>query len=105
MMTVRHTLVRRERDTLAFLFHGRPLVRLRLGRHPSVAISSCGWPTRAARHYINAILESLDLRCRIITHRGAWVVITPHGAVPFVDPVELPLTARIAPGWSMEGRS
>jgi len=93
---------RRERDTLAFLFHGRPVLRLRLGRHPSVAISSCGWPTRAARRQINRILESLDLRCRILTRRGAWVVVTPGGAVPFVDPFELLLTARVAPGWSME---
>ena len=101
-MVASATIFQRERDTLAFLFHGRPLVRLRLGRHPSVAISSCGWPTRAARHCINAILESLDLRCRIVSHRGAWVVMTPHGAVPYVDPFELPLTARLAPGWPLE---
>jgi len=93
---------RRERDTLAFLFHGRPLVRLDFGRPPRVVISACGWPTRAARRQINRILESLDLRCRVLVRRGAWVVITPHGVIPFVDPVELLLTARVAPGWSME---
>ena len=95
-------ILRRERDTLAFLFCGRPVVRICLGRPPRVVISACGWPTRAARRQINRILESLDLRCRIITHRGAWVVVTASGAVPYVDPFELPLTARLAPGWPLE---